>query len=123
VRLVQQDIRELQLAKGAMAAGLQLLLRQWGATVKDLKTIYLAGAFGNYINRDSALRIGLLPAEAKLIQPVGNTALHGAKMSLFVEDGRDKRVKAIRSTARHVCLAADPDFQDAFVEAMRLARN
>jgi uncharacterized 2Fe-2S/4Fe-4S cluster protein (DUF4445 family) len=123
VRLVQQDIRELQLAKGAMAAGLQLLLKQWGATVCDLKTIYLAGAFGNYINRESALRIGLLPADAKSIQPVGNTALHGAKMSLFVENERQERLKAIRATAHHVCLAADPDFQDAFVDAMQLAKS
>jgi uncharacterized 2Fe-2S/4Fe-4S cluster protein (DUF4445 family) len=123
VRLLQQDIRELQLAKGAMAAGLGLLLKQWGATVRDVKSIYLAGAFGNYINRDSALRIGLLPAEAKAIQPVGNTALHGAKMSLFINGGIEERVKTFRAKARHVCLAGDPDFQDAFVEAMHLARN
>src|SRR5208283_1390097 len=60
VSLTQQDIRELQLAKGAIAAGLRLLLEQWDATPEQVSRVYLAGAFGNYVNYASARRIGLL---------------------------------------------------------------
>jgi uncharacterized 2Fe-2S/4Fe-4S cluster protein (DUF4445 family) len=122
VRLSQQDVRELQLAKGAVAAALKTLLKQWGAAARDLKTIYLAGAFGNCIRRESALRIGLLPTEAVEIRSLGNAALMGAKMSLTAENSGNGRLDAILAKAEHVCLAGDPEFQDAFVEAMALTR-
>ena len=60
VTLSQADIRELQLAKGAIAAGVRMLVKTWGATPVDVERVYLAGAFGNYINRASARRIGLI---------------------------------------------------------------
>jgi uncharacterized 2Fe-2S/4Fe-4S cluster protein (DUF4445 family) len=71
VSLSQRDVRELQLAKGAIAAGLRLLLQQWGARENQLSQIYLAGAFGNYINHASAQRIGLLKFPAEKIRPAG----------------------------------------------------
>ncbi len=83
VSLNQWDIRELQLAKGAIAAGLRILLEQWGATADDLTQVFLAGAFGNYINHTSARRIGLLDFAADKVRPAGNTALLGAKLALF----------------------------------------
>ena len=61
IYLTQQDIRELQLAKGAIRSGVDILLRKWGATSKDVDVVYLAGAFGNYVQRESVLRIGMLP--------------------------------------------------------------
>lgn len=115
VTLIQADIRELQLAKGAIAAGIQILLERLNATLPDVKRLYLAGAFGNYINRTSARRIGLLPFAEETIQPAGNTSLLGAKMALFQMDD----LPAIAALTEHVSIAADAEFQDKFVEWMR----
>ena len=114
VALTQQDIRELQLAKGAMAAGVDILLRRWGAAAEEVDRVYLAGAFGNYLNRTSARRIGLLPFREEQVQPAGNTALLGAKLGLF-EDGD---FASVRRIVEHVPLGADPDFQERYVEAI-----
>lgn len=116
VVLSQTDIRELQLAKGAIAAGIHLLLEQWGASEKDLTRLYLAGAFGNYISRSSARRIGLLKFPLDIVQPAGNTALLGAKLGLFLND--EGVYARIRAKTQHVGLNEDPNFQDAFVDEM-----
>jgi uncharacterized 2Fe-2S/4Fe-4S cluster protein (DUF4445 family) len=118
VTLSQKDIRELQLAKAAIAAGVDLLLQKIGAAPKELSKVYLAGAFGNYINRASARRIGLLNFEIDQLEPAGNTALKGAKLALSsFEDGCD--YATLRKEIRHVSLKADEHFQEAFVEQMR----
>ena len=75
VALTQEDIRELQLAKAAVASGLRLLLKRWGAELSDLKTVFLGGAFGNYLDVESAHRIGLLETVPSIVVPSGNTAL------------------------------------------------
>lgn len=112
VSLWQSDIRELQLAKGAIAAGFKLLLRHIGADADQLKSIYLAGAFGNYVQIDSAIAIGLLAASKEVIHAAGNTALRGAKMLLIQSEGL--RLPAMR----HISLAAEPGFQDEFAACM-----
>ena len=112
VVLYQSDIRELQLAKGAIASGFNLLLKHLGARATDLKSIYLAGAFGNYVQIESALRIGLIEAPRALVHAAGNTALRGAKMLLMsAEEPALPRIE-------HVSLAADPGFQDEFATCM-----
>jgi uncharacterized 2Fe-2S/4Fe-4S cluster protein (DUF4445 family) len=118
VQLIQADLRELQLAKGAIAAGLKILLRQWGAGPGELTRIYLAGAFGNYLNVESARRIGLLEAPTEAIAPAGNTALLGAKLALFglAADGGEHG--EILRKVRHVSLNEDPLFHETFVECM-----
>jgi uncharacterized 2Fe-2S/4Fe-4S cluster protein (DUF4445 family) len=118
VNLTQQDIRELQLAKGAIAAGAEILLKLWGAEPADLQRLYLAGAFGNYINRQSAQRIGLLNFPLEKVQPAGNTALLGAKIALFSLNGEDGSFASVRRRIEHIMLSADPAFQDTFVEQM-----
>ena len=118
VTLTQRDIRELQLAKGAIAAGFRILLQQWGAQAQDLSQLYLAGAFGNYISRASARRIGLLQFPPDKVEPAGNTALRGAKLALFTDPDSDGEYKALRSKVRHVPLSDDPKFQEIFVEEM-----
>lgn len=114
VGLTQADIREVQLAKGAIAAGARILLKRLGAEPGDVRRLYLAGAFGNYINRESARRIGLIEFPPEVVEPAGNTALLGAKLALF--ERSDPDYAAIR--VEHVPLAADPEFQDTYVDSM-----
>jgi uncharacterized 2Fe-2S/4Fe-4S cluster protein (DUF4445 family) len=118
VSLNQWDIRELQLAKGAIAAGLEILLEEWGATLHDLKTVYLAGAFGNYINQTSAKRIGLLDFPSEKIAPSGNTALLGAKLALFDLDKHHDAYPEALAKVKHFPLKLHPRFQEAYVERM-----
>jgi uncharacterized 2Fe-2S/4Fe-4S cluster protein (DUF4445 family) len=115
VRLTQADIRQLQLAKGAIAAGVQLLLERCGATAGEVSPVTLAGAFGNYVRLSSAKRIGLLPFPIENIRTVGNTALLGAKMALFAADWRHSEIRAL---TRHLSLHADPHFQYVYIEEM-----
>jgi uncharacterized 2Fe-2S/4Fe-4S cluster protein (DUF4445 family) len=91
---------------------------RWGARVCDLRKIYLAGAFGNYINIESARRIGLLEAESSRIVPAGNTSLRGVKMALLAPSRRDAWIAGILSRTKHVPLASDPKFQETFVKCM-----
>jgi len=116
VAVSQKDLRELQLAKGAIAAGIRVLLKQWGASTSDLTRLYLAGAFGNYINRASARRIGLLDFPLDRIEPAGNTALRGAKMVLLSDN--DRSFPELRPKVQHVSLSDDPQFEDIYVEEM-----
>jgi uncharacterized 2Fe-2S/4Fe-4S cluster protein (DUF4445 family) len=116
VELVQADVRELQLAKGAIAAGFRILLRRIDAKAQDLRAIYLAGAFGNYVQAASALRIGLLEAPAGMIHAAGNTALRGAKLLLAAAE-------PVLPPVEHFSLAADPAFQDEFGSSMGFAEN
>jgi len=108
----QADVRELQLAKGAIAAGVRILLGRWGAAMQDLQTVYLAGAFGNYVRVESAARIGLLEMDRERVVSAGNTALRGAKLILLSENRPMPEIE-------HVSLAADVGFQDTFVDCMR----
>ncbi len=119
VALQAGDIRELQLAKGAIAAGLQLLLKHWGAAIGDVDRVWLAGAFGNSVSRMSAERIGLLPFAPETVTAVGNTALLGAKLALFQLPTERGEYSALRAIVEHVSLSDDPNFQDAYTEAMR----
>ena len=114
VALCQNDIRELQLAKAAIASGFSLLLDRLGVKALDLKRIHLAGAFGNYVRIESAVRIGLVEAPTELIHASGNTALRGAKMMLLA------REEPALPLIEHVCLAAVPGFQDRFAACMSL---
>jgi uncharacterized 2Fe-2S/4Fe-4S cluster protein (DUF4445 family) len=112
VVLYQADIRELQLAKAAIASGFRLLLKRVGASAGGLKSIYLAGAFGNYVQAESAIGIGLLEAPIERIHARGNTALRGAKI-LLLSPG-----EPTLPNIEHVSLAADPGFQDEFANCM-----
>jgi uncharacterized 2Fe-2S/4Fe-4S cluster protein (DUF4445 family) len=116
--LYQKDIRELQLANGAIRAGIRILLKQEGLTEADLHTVLLAGAFGNYIRKENALRIGMLPAiPPERIRFVGNAASFGAKRALLAEEEQVYAGEIIRK-ARHIDLSLDPAFMDEFSMAM-----
>jgi len=115
VFLTQKDVRELQLAKGAVASGLHILMEELGYVQKDIRNVYICGAFGSFINLENTRRIGLLKfPEGKIIK-MGNSALLGAKMSLF-ENG-DKIRDILQKTTR-ISLETNPAFQDIFAENM-----
>lgn len=118
VELAPRDIRELQLAKGAITAGLRLMVEQPGFTLDALERIHLAGAFGNYISRANARRIGLLPFPQERIQPAGNTALLGAKMVLLRTVDFGAFWDELRPRVEHVPLNEDPRFHEVYVEEM-----
>ena len=112
VVLFQSDIRELQLAKAAVASGFRLLLKRLNSREGNLKRIYLAGAFGNYVQAGSAVAIGLLEAPSACIEAAGNTALRGAKM-LLLSDGNPSL-----PSIEHISLAAEPGFQEEFADCI-----
>ncbi len=86
VYLTQQDIREFQLAKAAVATGLQILLNRLNITFHEIETVYIAGGFGNFLNIPNVIRTGLIECNEEKIVKFGNTALIGAKMFLFQDD-------------------------------------
>jgi len=116
VALTQNDVRELQLAKAAVAAGIKLLMQRKGA--KELTRLYLAGAFGNYIDRASAQRIGLIDFPPERVEAAGNTALLGAKLALFSLNSEDGSYAEVRRRIEHVALNVEPRFEDVFVEEL-----
>lgn len=121
--LHQKDVRELQLATGAIRAGIAIMLRRAGLEAADVHEILLAGTFGNFIRRSNARRIGLLPQlDKSRIRFIGNAACMGAKAVLL---SRNFRVLAdeIAAMAEHVDLSADPECQMEFGMAMMFPDN
>lgn len=118
IRFTQKDVREVQLAKGAVRAAVELLCREAGVEVAELDEILLAGAFGNYIDRRSALRMGLLPeVPLERIVGLGNAAGAGA-LAALVSTAERRRAAELARQAEHVELMASPDFQMAFADSM-----
>ncbi|MCX7590243.1 MAG: ATP-binding protein [Kiritimatiellae bacterium] len=118
IRLHQRDIRELQLANGAIRAGITVLLKMQGIRAENLRHIMLAGAFGNFIRPASAQRIGMLPSVPRdRILFAGNTASLGARRALLSVSER-KRADIVARMTRHVDLSRNPEFQDEFASAM-----
>lgn len=114
----QKDIRELQLAKGAIRAGIETLLEEAGKTYSDIETIYLAGAFGTYLNPESAVKIGLLPPiSLSRIYSVGNAAGEGAKLALIDREFREI-AEDIYKRVRYIELSSRKDFQDKFMNSL-----
>ncbi|MGI6184429.1 MAG: ASKHA domain-containing protein [Candidatus Fimadaptatus sp.] len=118
VMITQRDVREVQLAKAAIAAGIQTLIAQRGCAIGDIGALYIAGGFGNYIDRERAARIGLLPRELLTrMKPVGNAAGAGAKRMLMSRAELD-RASDIARNMEYLELSARTDFQDLFVDGM-----
>ena len=116
--LTQRDVREFQLAKGAIAAGVAIMLKEFGIEPKDLGHILLAGAFGNFIRRNMALRVGLLPAiPSEKVLYVGNAAGAGARMALLSRACK-RDADRISEKTEYLELAGRADFQNEFTSAM-----
>ncbi len=122
ITITQQDIREVQLAKAAIRAGIQVLLDTGGDSEAGIKKIVIAGAFGTYIDVSSAVTIGLLPPlPVDRFQPVGNAAGMGARLAL-ISASRRAEARAIASKVRYVELASSPGFRSAFIQGSYLGR-
>jgi uncharacterized 2Fe-2S/4Fe-4S cluster protein (DUF4445 family) len=119
ITVTQQDVRELQLAAGAIRSATRMLLKRAGIDASNLNTILLAGGFGSFIRRSSAQRLGLLPPNVahERIRFVGNTSLRGAQWVLLSQSARAKAEQLARQ-AELVELSTDRDFLHEFTEAM-----
>ena len=96
---------------------MRILLERSKAGLEDLRCLHLAGAFGNYISRSSARRIGLIPLPPEKVRPAGNTSLLGAKLALFApREALDYR--NLRGRIQHVPLNLDPRFHEVYVAEM-----
>lgn len=118
IYLTGQDIRQLQLAKSAIRAGIEILMQKEGLKAEELESIYFAGAFGNYIRPESAVAIGLLPNIGKeKIRAVGNGAGFGSAMALLSAKTTEEMCK-MSEQIEHVELADEASFEELFVRFM-----
>lgn len=118
IYLTQDDIRQVQLAKGAIHAGITLMTKQLGLEIKDIQRVLLAGAFGNYLNPVSACRIGLLPEELESrISTVGNAAGSGAKILACDQDALTLTQELVNKL-EFLELASLSDFSRTFAKSM-----
>ena len=116
--LDQDDVRQLQLAKGAIASGIAMLQKVMGIKLEDIERFYLAGGFGNYLNLHNAQRIGLIPSlGTDRVVYVGNAALIGARRVL-VSERELERAEGVAREIEHVAIGFRPEFQDIFVESV-----
>lgn len=118
IRLTQKDIREIQLGKSAIRAGIEILINEYGIQTSDVDEILLAGAFGNFIRRSKAKRMGLLPdIPTEKIIYVGNTASEGAIRTLLACGCRES-AEVVSRKVEYVELSGRKDFQSRYVEHM-----
>lgn len=118
ISLYQKDIREVQLAKGAVAAGIKLMMKELDIATVDLTRVLIAGAFGNYIDKLSALTIGLLPeVDPSIVRSIGNGAGTGASMALLSPAMWEFGTRLAEET-EHIDLASHSEFQTVFLNEM-----
>lgn len=118
IRLTQKDIREIQLAKAAIHAGIRTLMLRYGTTWEEIGTVYLAGGFGYRMNLQKAAGIGLLPKELEeKVIVMGNTALAGS-CYYMTEKNADKQAASVKAAAQEINLSLDTSFQEYYMEEM-----
>ena len=123
IYITQRDIRELQLAKGAIRAGVEVLLSYMGVTPEEIDRVYLAGAFGSQMRPESLVQLGLLPEELlPRIVPVGNAAGTGAKIALLDREAL-KEAERIAQEMEYVELSYEKAFSEQFVAQMRFPES
>jgi len=121
IALDQKDVRELQLAAAAIKSGVKMMLASAGLDPADLEALFIAGAFGNYLNIARAASLGLLPSiEPRKITFLGNASLAGARVLLISLETRH-RLESLVGGIRHFSLASQPSFQDTFIASLEFA--
>ncbi len=120
VVVTRKDIHEIQLAKGAIRAGIEILLGHAGITAGEVDAWIIAGAFGTYLDLDAAQRIGMLPRQPlERFHQVGNAAGVGAKQMLLSREARLLSSRVI-DRVRYIELTVQPEFTDVYVDALEL---
>jgi uncharacterized 2Fe-2S/4Fe-4S cluster protein (DUF4445 family) len=123
IYLTQKDVREVQLAKGAVAAGIKILMNEMRIGIEDIHQVYLAGALGNYVNPYSAVRVGLIPDfDPEIVSSLGNAASTGASMVLLSQRYW-RMANELAEFVEHVELSSRLDFNQHFVEQMDFPRE
>ena len=116
IYLTQKDIREVQVAKAAIAAGVKTLMDELDIVAEDIDHVYLAGALGNYVDPLGAVRIGMLPPiNPEIIKSLGNAASRGASMALLSKK-HWQMARDLRDFIEHIELSCRPDFNEYFIE-------
>ncbi len=120
ILVTRRDVNEIQLAKGAIRAGVEVLLLEAGLTYEDIQAFIVAGAFGTYLDLESAIRVGMFPPlPLHRFHQVGNAAGTGARQMLISGDRR-RLAEKVASQVRYVELTVHPGFTDVYMEAMYL---
>ncbi|AKA72172.1 ASKHA domain-containing protein [Clostridium scatologenes] len=120
ITFTQKDVREVQLAKAAVCAGIKILLKEKNINFNEIEKVYIGGGFGNYMDIESSATIGMIPKELKgKIESVGNCAGGGAKIYLLSKRIRENAVDIINKTT-YIELSKREDFQEYFIDSMIL---
>lgn len=118
IYITQKDIREIQLAKAAISAGIKTMLKEANILVDDIENVYLSGGFGNYINPWAAIKIGLIDQKLKdRIKPVGNSAGNGAILALLNKNVENE-FGLIKNKLQYIELSNSAEFNELFIESM-----
>lgn len=118
ITFTQKDIREFQMAKAAIRAGIETLIKRYGTSYEKIQKVYLAGGFGYCMNKDKAAYVGLLPIELlNKISSVGNSSLKGAILCGGNEEGK-RKIEWIKGMSKEMNLAKEKGFQDLYLEHM-----
>ncbi len=118
IYLTQKDIREVQLAKAAVRAGIKIILKEANIGEDEIEEILLAGAFGNFIDKKNAIKIGLIPdLSLNRIKTVGNSAGKGAELVLCSNTKR-KLCEEISKKVNYIELSSNPGFQKEYIDEM-----
>lgn len=120
VYITQDDIRKLQLAKGAVAAGIAVLMQARGLKCDDIGQVFIAGGFGSVLDKHSAAGIGMIPAElVDRTVAIGNAAAGGA-MIAAINPNAEKKLDEIAKSMKYIELSSDKNFSDEYIRQMNL---
>jgi uncharacterized 2Fe-2S/4Fe-4S cluster protein (DUF4445 family) len=123
IAITQDDVRQLQLAKGTILCGARILMDELGIDPSQIAQVFLAGAFGNFVDKRSALGIGMLPPAIApdRILGVGNAAGQGSRMTLLSKSIR-RRAETLARRVEYFELSKHPRFEEIFIDSMSFAR-
>ena len=123
ISISQQDVREVQLAVAAVKTGVRMICEKHRLKKEDLDHVFIAGAFGNYLNTKNAMRIGLLPdIDPRKIIYIGNSSLAGARAMMLSQHAR-KKTESLIKKVHYISLATDPRFQECFVDSINFSNE